>query len=365
MSWQSGNPGSRNTRGITGRTSTKRVFVNSMVAHVWAQQTQDEGRSSNGNFWFEGTTLYSYSTPIANVVATPTGSRAYLISSITYSPSTGGQIRDADGSAVGPLKFHVPYLGNDIGGGRYDHPPLDHGLRVDFHVANLAHLVGRYAKLKASTMRRKDLEWTVSTHGDGYYLRTSAQNADRYAETFGLDHTPLMPSFASDLEAIRAHLAKRLAERNTPAYLAKQAAKHAAKLAREAEATRIARLSYDERMAEWLAGANVRPPYNYNAHGFNFVALRIKGDTLETSLGATVPLAHAIKVFHAVAQCRATGTTWQRNGHTLHVGQFQVDRIEASGDFDAGCHHITWAECERVAKLAGVFADVDTASVEA
>ena len=36
------------------------VFSNSMVAHVWAQQTQSEGRSNNGNLYFEGPCIYSY-----------------------------------------------------------------------------------------------------------------------------------------------------------------------------------------------------------------------------------------------------------------------------------------------------------------
>lgn len=39
---------------------TRKVFANSMVAHVWAQQNQTEGRSSNGNFYFDGRALYSY-----------------------------------------------------------------------------------------------------------------------------------------------------------------------------------------------------------------------------------------------------------------------------------------------------------------
>lgn len=38
------------------------VFSNDMVAHVWAQQSQDEGRSYNGQFYFRGPNLYSYGT---------------------------------------------------------------------------------------------------------------------------------------------------------------------------------------------------------------------------------------------------------------------------------------------------------------
>lgn len=38
----------------------KTVFDNRMVAHVWAQRTQAYGRSSNGQFYFEAGTLFSY-----------------------------------------------------------------------------------------------------------------------------------------------------------------------------------------------------------------------------------------------------------------------------------------------------------------
>ena len=38
----------------------KKVFTNSMVAHVWAQQSQEEGRNSSKSIFFEGPTIYSY-----------------------------------------------------------------------------------------------------------------------------------------------------------------------------------------------------------------------------------------------------------------------------------------------------------------
>lgn len=37
-----------------------KVFENSMVAHIWANQSQQSGRSHNGQFYFEGERLYSY-----------------------------------------------------------------------------------------------------------------------------------------------------------------------------------------------------------------------------------------------------------------------------------------------------------------
>lgn len=48
----------------------KTVFENRMVAHVWAQQNQSEGRSSNSQFYFRDKTIFSYrdSWPLATFV---------------------------------------------------------------------------------------------------------------------------------------------------------------------------------------------------------------------------------------------------------------------------------------------------------
>jgi hypothetical protein len=121
------------------------------------------------------------------------------------------------------------------------------------------------------------------------------------------------------------------------------------------------KLAAAERIALWYAGERVGSVYFDAATGG--AALRIVGDTLQTSHGAEVPLAHAIKVFRFVKLCRDKGETWMRNGKTIRVGHFQVDSVAADGSFVAGCHAFTWPEIERVAKAANLF-DV-TPSAEA
>lgn len=113
------------------------------------------------------------------------------------------------------------------------------------------------------------------------------------------------------------------------------------------------RLEEAERIKLWLAGERVGRIY-FDAESGG-AAMRIAGDTLETSHGASVPLAHAIKAFRFIKLCRERGETFHRNGRTIRVGHFQVDSIDAEGNFRAGCHYFTWPEIERVAKLAGVF----------
>ena len=81
----------------------------------------------------------------------------------------------------------------------------------------------------------------------------------------------------------------------------------------------------------------------------------ITGGTLQTSQNASVPLPHAVRVFQFVKLVKERGTAWERNGRTVRVGHFTVDRIEPTGSFKAGCHNIAWAEVERVAQALGVF----------
>ena len=109
----------------------------------------------------------------------------------------------------------------------------------------------------------------------------------------------------------------------------------------------------EEQIALWLAGQPVGWIL-FDAEGGG-AAMRIVGDTLETSHGASVPLAHAVKAFRFIKLCKERGELFHRNGRTIRVGHFQVDSISESGDFVAGCHRFNWSEVERVARLAGVF----------
>src|SRR3546814_8524943 len=66
---------------------TQTVFSHDMVAHVWAQQRQQNGRSNNGNFYFEGRTLYSYGGHFpVGIFAAPGG--PVFMNADSYSVST-------------------------------------------------------------------------------------------------------------------------------------------------------------------------------------------------------------------------------------------------------------------------------------
>jgi hypothetical protein len=101
----------------------------------------------------------------------------------------------------------------------------------------------------------------------------------------------------------------------------------------------------------WLNGTAV---HFYGRDEFGGAYLRVRGDNVETSLGATVPLAHAVKAFGFIKLLRERGEAWQRNGKTVRVGHFQVDSIAPNGDIHAGCHFIKWEELARIAAAIGI-----------
>ena len=72
----------------------KNIFTNSELAHTYANQSQQRGRTSSGSFYFEGKTIYSYGShfPIANIVTNDKGEEVMLFTYRRYSNTTAKQI---------------------------------------------------------------------------------------------------------------------------------------------------------------------------------------------------------------------------------------------------------------------------------
>lgn len=325
------------------------VVANRQVAHIWAHQAQDSARSHNGNFWFKGRKIYSYSTPVAHLVDGVDGELIALVTSRDYSITTRGKHIGPIHSALGYGRvrrtFSVPFIGAFGGQNRGDMNLCDSNA-AEIHAANLAHYFAEYTATVERLPRKRDYVRADALAS----LNRIANPACDYAEAFGL------PRPAYDTDADEAAAFRLWSARNTPeriaARLARAEAAAAAKAARDAR-DNAARLERERALREaWLSGEPTAYYHGRDANGGAF--LRVRGETLETSLGASVPLSHAVKVFRFVKLCRERGEAWARNGRTIRVGHFQVDRIEASGDFVAGCHRIAWTEVERIAAQLGL-----------
>ena len=287
---------------------TRYVYPSDMVAHLWANKAQDSARESGGRFYFVGDTIYSYGAhfPIARHVENKRG-RAVLFTTRDYSVTTSGHKWTVLGACKHLTVFHVQH-------------PTDTNRKAQF-----AEYRERYLELARKYSRaRSNKPWILGS------LRDLVDEANRFAQFFGLRCRLSLPDDLSGMVAECQAIEKREKAR-------KQRAE--AKRAREEQ----------ERIRQWANGETDYCPSNgqaYPAAG--------QGRRIADQPRARVPLDHAIKAFRVIKRLRSKGESYERNGHTIHLGHFALDAIDPQGNVTAGCHNVEWEEIERVATLAGV-----------
>ena len=88
--------------------------------------------------------------------------------------------------------------------------------------------------------------------------------------------------------------------------------------------------------------------------------LRIDGNEVLTSRGARFPVSHAKRALAFVRKIRESCQAYVRNGRTVHLGHYSIDRIEPDGTVRAGCHVVSWQEIERLAPALDSFTTTTT-----
>ncbi len=310
----------------------KKVVNNSQVVHLWANQSQSDARSNNRSF--DGVNLYSYRTRVG-CLHDVAGRRVALLTCRTYSVTTSAMMSETRRAVSHLTSFDVP----DVMG--WD------------HAGNLHYLVSEYTNHVASMLRKRG----EPTYDYSILGREWSRIGD-YARAFGLAVPEI--DHSANVQRIQDHFSDpvRLAKR--AARDLKTAAKREAAERAYAERRRTDRLEAAEKIVLWRAGSisTHQLPWAARSLDDGSAMVRVVGDVLETSQGASVPLCHAIRVFRRVAACKASGMDWHRNGDTIRVGQFQVDAINADGSFRAGCHTFAWSEIEALASSIGVLSEI-------
>lgn len=285
---------------------------NKQIAHLWANKSRES--ASGSHFFFRGDTIFSYGDhfPIARHYK-----GVVLFTDKKYSISTTRHCSYVRQACNHLTSFTV----TDVMSNPSGRDVRNYAAKVESSATYLAR-------------KREMAEWDLTSHQD------LVNEANSFCERFGFKTRFSMPN------------------EKTLATLKERARIAAAKKAK-ATAARNARIEREnaETVAKWLAGERVSIPYNYGK-----VHLRVKlahrddgqdidvADQMETSRGATVPLADAEKAFRFVMLKRATG--WRRNGEQFPIGEFHLDAVNEQGVI-AGCHRVAWDEIERFAKLQG------------
>lgn len=299
------------------------VFTNSMVAHVWAQQTQPYGKSGNGNFYFRDNMLFSYGEHfcVASFEQTRQG-EVILVNCNNYSISTCKHQKEmwrAISYGRGKTVFHV------------DNP-------IGAPIVNLQDYEQRYIAALKSAARRRSLE--LRDH-DLTSAETIRNEANLYGRLFCGKRSDTIKA-SNDIDAMLAGIEKR------------RKVERKALLAKRAIAEKALHENRLEQLTDWLNGDS------FSRHSLNSLPchLRINGENVETSHGARVPLRHAKRVFANIAKARQHGIEWRRSDNPEsewpRVGHFHIDSIDQHGNIKAGCHSIAWEQIEPIAQKLGL-----------
>jgi len=311
----------------------RHVYPTDEISHIWMHQSKADARNPQGNLFFEGKTIYSYRTsyPLAEHVENAKGEKAILLrAGPAFSVTTAGHlslVRHAIPSSA--IVFEVPNVRATY---QWAEPGIDHATNLDYFVEQ-----SKEALAKAQKSRKYGLD-TLSKAFD------YEDQALKYAAFFEIPtgawgRFSFLPQ-GEELDALQAKLRER--EERAEAVDKVRRAKQEAKWAEE---SRIRALKAEEQIELWKQGN----PHAHVPWG-SPTMLRVKGDEVETSKGARVPVEHARRILRLVRIAVAKGQDIIPTSQLEStIGYYKVDRIESSGTLHAGCHVIAYDEIERIA----------------
>jgi hypothetical protein len=266
--------------------------------HFFANKVQEEGYSSNVRF--KGNDIYSYRTPIARWL--PDGSLA--VATRNYSPTTTGHQSDLRRALPFRVKVIRVYEIDTVDG------------------------VFRQAEILSDNLNKQAL--TARTRADEYRMqaRSIIDDANAYAVAHGDPQR---------IEVVELTPEQELAHKQ--ALKAANKAERQRKAEREAHALKV----NADRLEKWLSGDTSVSAYGLRELG---VKLRVLGDIVQTTQGASIPLADALTLWPLVQRCKA-GDKCFTPGQPL--GSYKLTKIRENGSIVVGCHDVPYSELERIA----------------
>lgn len=296
----------------------KRIVDSKEIAHLWAHQSQDSAKCS-ASMSFDGPNFYSYSTVIATIATNPSGEKAYLLSDAGYSVTTSrhqGLVRSS--IPYGATVFTVP------GVSRWGGDDFTDTLRIlKSWAAGVEYQLQCAGEAKQPKKGRLMVEAAATVEGMREFAAFFAVEFDFPVIPASVEDLALWMNQKSEREAIAAE--KKAAEEK----------KSAAILRKKTAPNRLA----------WLKGKS-DSAYSWNQ--YHPVELRIVEGNVETSQGASFPVSHAKRGLALVESVIASKRPWQRNGHTCHLGNYEIDSIDVNGTVHAGCHVVTYKAIKRI-----------------
>lgn len=289
---------------------------NSQLAHSWANQTKTAATASN--FYFEGPTIFSYGSHFP--IATHSHSATVLFTSRSYSNSTAKHLSHA--ARAIPHGVPVIYCRNPLAG---DYA-ADQQKNLEAFAAELESTLEKYANArqwKDSHAKQIDRHLANVRAYLAHFKTKKKDQPARLKKIIATIEKGDWKESEEDRTARRARLAELAANADQ-----RKAAARAARLAREQEENA-------DKLARWTQGETV---YFFQSHG-TLASLRVKNGKVETSQGASVSIAAALRLFRHVTEQQTA---------PLDVDGFTF-RSLADGIATIGCHKIAFSEMARIA----------------
>lgn len=262
----------------------RNVFSNSELAHTYANQSQNSGRSSS--MFFEGSTIYSYGYhfAIARIVTNEQGDEALLFTTRGYSNTTGKHITIVRSATN---QYKKIYCSNPKGS----------------HDENFK------AWLNSSETIAKNL---INARKPEKYLSEISYNkrqAEQYSEFFGID----IPQDLQNVFNIS----------NKQEYLSLYEKQIEFEKQEQKRRLREQKAQFKEQFKKWI---NYETDRLYTNYKYDF--LRVNNGRIETTQAVQIPLEIAKRLYLSI-----------KNG-SLSVGDnilnYSVDKIGA--EIKIGCH---------------------------
>lgn len=303
--------------------TTKRVrHIEPNPFHAWAHQTRDWGANSTRTVSFDGVNAYSYRACIGTIVevGNKRKNRVYLVNSRDYSVTTRNHKSMLRQSIpVGAVAFEVPYLDNHS------------------HAGNVNYLLNLYNEKLGEAKRARKYKGSALRHALNYLSK-----AREYAKVFKVPakYTKL-PTVKQEAE-VRALLPEyeRIQEQKEQEETERRRAEYQTWLDASPE-----RAEQEAKLESWL---------NCESNGYlsmlPYPRMRLNGDTVETTLGANVPLEHVKKLVPMILKRIEAGEPWVPT-QDLRLGHYRISRLDADGTLTVGCHRFPKEEVIRFAKV--------------
>lgn len=293
----------------------KEVHSPDMVAHIWAHQSQEHARTSTSHFTCQGRELRSYSTTIGFHFG-----EFVLLSRDSMTATTSGQLSSARGASS-----HLRRIDSGIfryGSRCYDYrPPTPDAIITE---------LGDHLRTLLTEMPKKRTVSTKSYHAAAIHQAVDDINYLRKFFKIRKGKDVVVPA---DLTELVAHSKAKVIELD-------KAREKAKKLADAAEKKKNADL-----IKQWLAGEGGYLPYGCRtAPCGTGQMITVRHDEAVTSEGATAPIEHVRKALDFYFR---KSWPWQKNGHRVPLGHFEIDSIDEEGNVKAGCHFFVAAEILR------------------